>query len=339
VSPRCLAATARHPCPFGWKPPCSPPSVWLRCTATLAGAYLTAVAIMQADVRSDDHATSFDPARRRTRNRFLIASTSSALFLDATLMRYAIDLLAPFCVVALLTRSVRDSIGDWLSGERYEGELDPAWAVAVTAVHLCAATVSLVWILTTSTWMSGTWLEKWIPGVILQVASVGEDHGWGRRAVLPGGRRRGSTVAEPAARASSDGGTPGAANLAGPGARGSGAPPRGTSGESARSVSPAQKIQSIQTSTVLVSSPSVARVGSVIHLTATVSASGHHPAGTVLFRRGTRVMGSASLGSAGRAVLDISDLPAGEHAITAEFAGGPSFESSRSEPVILRVTR
>ena len=61
--------------------------------------------------------------------------------------------------------------------------------------------------------------------------------------------------------------------------------------------------------------------------------------GTVSFRDGSTLLGTASLDSTTHAELPIDDLPAGAHTITATFNGGPNLQGSSSAPGILTITQ
>ncbi len=90
------------------------------------------------------------------------------------------------------------------------------------------------------------------------------------------------------------------------------------------------------TSTALSATPTSAVVGQRVTLTATVTASGATPAGTVTFKDGTTVLGTATLVS-GKAVLATSSLAAGTHRVTAVYGGTTGFAGSSSAPVALTV--
>jgi hypothetical protein len=81
----------------------------------------------------------------------------------------------------------------------------------------------------------------------------------------------------------------------------------------------------------------VVRAGSAIQFTATVTASGGRPQGAVRFLRGRAVLGSVQMDQRGRAVLSVTNLPLGEHTMTAEFSGS-GFRPSRSQTTVLCVT-
>jgi hypothetical protein len=298
-------------------------------------------ASVDPNVPSTSGTTSSDTGTRRTVDRVMIASsTGTAVLINVTLMRYAIDLVAPLCVVALLPRSIRDGVGDWLSGEKYEDGPDPLWAVCVTAVHLVATVLSIMWIFSTSSWVTSTRVEHWIPEAIVHVASVGEAHGWGRRAIMSDPRRRTDDWFARSAAAPNDAeSTPKGTDLLGSASQRPEHVRAGTAGhdtETPPDRSPAQP-EPTTTTTTLVSSVPVVRAGSAIQFTATVTASGGRPQGAVRFQRGRAVLGSVQVDQSGRAVLSVTNLPLGEHTMTAEFSGS-GFRPSRSQTTVLCVT-
>lgn len=285
--------------------------------------------------------TSPDTGTRRTVDRVVIASsTGTAVIINVTLMRFAIDLVAPLCLVALLPRSIRDGIGDWLSGQKYDDSPDPLWAVCVTAVHLVAAGLSVIWIFSTSSWPTGTRFEGWVPGPIVHVASVGEAHGWGRRAILSGPDRQRADRSAASVVARTAESTPKDTSLLGSAAKPPDHDRTGTVGEHTEPppVRGPEQAESITTTTALVSSVSVVRAGSAVQFTATVTAAGQHPRGAVRFFRGDAVLGSVHVDRNGRAVMTVTNLPAGEHTITAAFNGSAGFRPSRSQATVVFVT-
>lgn len=311
---------------------------------------------MSADARPDVGGTPPDIRKRRTVDRLVIASsTGGAVLVNVTLMRFAIDLVAPLCIFAVLPRSIRDGVADWVTGQRDEGGPDPIWAVSVTAVHLIAAAVSLTWILSTSSWMRGAQLEGWVPTTISHVASAGEAYGWGQRAILPGSGRQRPVWTIVFKVAPDDEVTPRGTNLVAPAFERA---PVGTSGKATSVAVTSEAVTSktdrkptdtppvaasprgkpMDTTVALVSSQPELRAGSAIQLTATVAASRQRPTGRVVFRRGAVILKSVQLNSEGRAGLRLQGLPLGTHTISAEFTGNTSFRRSYSKPVILRVT-
>jgi uncharacterized repeat protein (TIGR01451 family) len=81
------------------------------------------------------------------------------------------------------------------------------------------------------------------------------------------------------------------------------------------------------TTTTLTTSNNPSNAGQTISLTATVSPAA--ATGTVTFYDGTAVIGTATL-TLGGAVLQISDLAAGTHSITAKYEGDTTFDTSTS---------
>lgn len=96
------------------------------------------------------------------------------------------------------------------------------------------------------------------------------------------------------------------------------------------------------TTTTLTAAPSPAKVGKTVTLTATVAAPGMTPsAGTVTFKDGNGVIGTAAL-SSGSASLTSATLAIGSHALTAVYGGatdGATYDlaGSTSAPVSLTI--
>jgi hypothetical protein len=302
---------------------------------------------MDAGIQADTRTASTRKAKRATRIAAWLPLVAIALWavVDVALVRYAIDLLPLFCSMVLLAHSVRDAIGDWLAGDTHEGEPDPVWALGVVGLNLFATVFGLLWIFSTSSWTEKTPLAAWIPRPLASMASFAEGHGWGRRAVLPGGPSRpvearsdnggSSTPARVAARRSPDGRTASFAEPSGGDAREEVA---GTTGRAVANPAPAEREAApIPTSVSLASSASVLRVRSPVQLTATVTAAGQRPTGSVVFRRDGQIIGSAGVDDQGRAVLNVASLPQGIHTIRAEFAPGADMSRSRSRSLVLFV--
>ena len=94
----------------------------------------------------------------------------------------------------------------------------------------------------------------------------------------------------------------------------------------------AHVVNRASTATQLISSVNPARAGQVVTLTAAVSSvapGGGVPTGSVEFLRGGVVIATLPL-SSGRAVLNISTLAAGKHAIQARFVGTTDYAASAS---------
>jgi hypothetical protein len=301
---------------------------------------------MDAGMPAGNGTNPAESAARATHGGLLptVSIAVSAAF-DVALFRYAIDLLAPLCAAVLITHTVRDAIGDWLAGESHDGESDPAWIIGVLGVNLFAAVLGLLWIFSTSSWVAGTRLAASIPDPVVRMANFGEEHGWGRRAVLPGGPvehlhlpMNGSAGASVGAARRQPPDERAASLLESP-ARPAGGRITGTSGQAPTTPRAAvQKTGSIRTSIALASSGSVLRVGSEVLLTATVTALRGRVSGRVVFRRADGVMGSARVDGDGRAALRVRTLPRGTHTITAEFIGHADFAHSRSGALTLTVT-
>ena len=87
----------------------------------------------------------------------------------------------------------------------------------------------------------------------------------------------------------------------------------------------------LPTRTTLAAAPSPSTAGHAVTFTATVGGiTGGLPPGTVTFRDGTKVLGTATLNTAGHATLTTAALTAGRHAITATYNGSSQFATSGS---------
>jgi hypothetical protein len=90
------------------------------------------------------------------------------------------------------------------------------------------------------------------------------------------------------------------------------------------------------TSTSLSTSKAVVQAGEAVSLSAGVSAASgiDKPiTGTVTFASEGEEIGKAGLDSTGAAALSVSDLPAGDHVITATYGGDANFASSTSQEI------
>jgi hypothetical protein len=94
------------------------------------------------------------------------------------------------------------------------------------------------------------------------------------------------------------------------------------------------------TKTSLVASPTSGPPGTPITLTATVTLKSGTipPTGTVTFKEGAKVLGTATVGANGEAILMISTLKAGTNSITADYAGDSSDKASKSSAVKVTIT-
>ncbi len=87
-------------------------------------------------------------------------------------------------------------------------------------------------------------------------------------------------------------------------------------------------------STALASSLNPSNAGQSVTFTATVTGSGATPTGNVTFRDGVTTLGTGTMNGSGVATYAISALSAGNHSITAEFAGDANYGGSTSNTVI-----
>ncbi|MGE5644792.1 MAG: DUF4082 domain-containing protein [Acidobacteriota bacterium] len=90
------------------------------------------------------------------------------------------------------------------------------------------------------------------------------------------------------------------------------------------------------TSTVVSSSPNPSTAGQAVTLTAVISASNATPTGTVQFRDGSTVLGTAAV-SGGRAAMSSSALGVGAHTITAVYSGDGTCSTSTSAALVQTV--
>jgi hypothetical protein len=94
-------------------------------------------------------------------------------------------------------------------------------------------------------------------------------------------------------------------------------------------------VNQIGTTTLLASDTNPASAGVTIHFTATVSIASGATAdgaitGNVTFTDGGTTLGTAALNASGQAVLAVSNLAAGSHAIIASYAGNTNYATSNS---------
>ena len=105
-----------------------------------------------------------------------------------------------------------------------------------------------------------------------------------------------------------------------------------------------QNVAKVATTTVVTATPTSSTYGQTVQLSAKVTpavGTAGTPGGTVTFKRGTTTIASvpvaAGPGSSAVAVINVSDLPAGSHAIRAEYSGTALFAASTSAPVTVNV--
>jgi hypothetical protein len=99
------------------------------------------------------------------------------------------------------------------------------------------------------------------------------------------------------------------------------------------SATTSQTVGKVPTVTGIASSGSPAVYGDTVTFTATIAASTGSPTGTVTFKEGSTVLGSAPVAAVGgdrQASLAVAGLHAGTHAVTAEYSGDVSFSGSTS---------
>jgi len=83
-----------------------------------------------------------------------------------------------------------------------------------------------------------------------------------------------------------------------------------------------QTVNKASTSTSLSSSPNPSTYGQTVTFTSVVTSSAGIPTGTVTFKNGSTVLGSASLDSTGTATTNSSAVPAGSRFVVATYSGG-----------------
>lgn len=295
-----------------------------------------------------------------------VLGLTAALTLLVALLRYAIDLLGVVFLIIFVGFSIR-TISDWLT----EGESVSAWALGAVLSGLTGTVFVVMWLFGSNPALDG--IENRLPGPVLSSVAWLEARGWGQRVLLTdrGGFRTGPQLA----RGGSSG--PGAAAPSAPG-RGIQLPSlpsiergkRGTrddigvaeASEVERSTRREEQqsrtrgltagagterdvpASNVETFTAVVSSRPTSTVGTSVKLTAVVTtATGSHaPTGVVVFQRDGVVLGTATLhrGPDGStASLTLSNLPLGDHNITARYPGVPGFSSSESESIRQLVVR
>jgi hypothetical protein len=97
--------------------------------------------------------------------------------------------------------------------------------------------------------------------------------------------------------------------------------------------------RAIATTTTLTSSQNPARKGHSVTFTATVTATGTNilPTGTVVFRDGSKDIGTAQLEGVAQATYTTSSLEEGTRNITAFYQGNTSFDPSTSQVLIQKI--
>ncbi|MFT3785298.1 MAG: Ig-like domain repeat protein [Tepidisphaeraceae bacterium] len=98
-----------------------------------------------------------------------------------------------------------------------------------------------------------------------------------------------------------------------------------------------RRLLALATSTVLTSNANPAVFGQSVTLTANVSAGAATPTGSVTFKDGATVLGTATLNTAHKATFTWSKLTVGAHNLSAVYAGNTSFAASTSPIVAQKV--
>jgi len=93
------------------------------------------------------------------------------------------------------------------------------------------------------------------------------------------------------------------------------------------------------TTTVLAPAPNPSVFGQGVTLTATVSAGGPIPSGTVTFREGGTSLGSAGLDATGHASITVSTFSVGMHTLAADYGDTTNFTGSTSAAVTQMVNQ
>ena len=98
---------------------------------------------------------------------------------------------------------------------------------------------------------------------------------------------------------------------------------------------------SASTTTMLTSSKNPSTYGDSVTFTAAVSptAGTDIPTGTVTFKDGEKVLGTATLDASGKASYSTSSLSVGAHSITAVYSGDGNFGGSTSSVLTQNVKR
>jgi hypothetical protein len=92
--------------------------------------------------------------------------------------------------------------------------------------------------------------------------------------------------------------------------------------------------QLARTTTGILASKAVVTEGEAVSLSASVSSEvGGSITGTVTFASEAEALGKAGLDSTGVAALSVTDLPPGDHSITAVYSGDANYAASTSTPI------
>jgi hypothetical protein len=293
---------------------------------------------------------------------FIVVGGGVGLVLLAALLRFAIDVLGVVFLLLFVGLAIR-AASEWLSDD----ESASGWVLSALGLSLVGTALVGVWLVGGRQTGNDAGWQSHLPAPVRSAIVWAEERGWGHRALssdaAPAAGAAPSAVAaiEPpstTARVSapSSPASTGAAPTTHTAPNDS-ASVRGDEGDAApRSPSDAAPMSSdsvahnpkgepapsaAATTIRLISSQGAAPVGTSLRLVARIAA---HPAdlrptGTVVFRKGDVVLGSAPVGSGGAAFLSVLDLPVGTYDITAEYLGDDHCLPSRSDALIQHIVR
>ena len=100
-----------------------------------------------------------------------------------------------------------------------------------------------------------------------------------------------------------------------------------------------ETVNKAASTTALNSSPNPSGYGSTVTITATVSGPGATPTGTVTFKDGSTVLGTANVDGTGQATFQTSGLAIGSHTLSASYAGDGNYNASASATRSQTVTK
>jgi hypothetical protein len=260
-----------------------------------------------------------------------VAVVTIAMLVGVALLRYAIDLLAIGLFVWVMGRTI-ERVLDWFAGDD-----ESAWSLLALAPTAVAALLMLEWL--GGPPVLSPHLQQHVPQPMTRALHWAADQGWGQQVVL----QRDPPAYDHATWADRE-----AASLRSRGTEGAGAdwnpsvlsrsmPKRGAQDVQVESEVEAAGLSQTADGRVITkirldASPSTPP-GVVTRLTATVTArSGETPRGSVEFRLGKTLLGTAPLDAQGRASIAVRRLPGGTQDITAHFTGEPPFADTASPP-------
>jgi cytoskeletal protein RodZ len=297
---------------------------------------------------------------------FIVVGGGVGLVLLAALLRFAIDVLGVVFLLLFVGLAIR-AASEWLSDD----ESASGWVLSALGLSLVGTALVGVWLVGSRQTGNDEGWQSQLPAPVRSAIVWGEERGWGHRALssdaAPVARaatpavaaiQAPSTTAAPVASPSppaSAGAAPTThiAPVISPSVRGdeADAAPRShrspsdaapTSSESAAPIPKSEPAPPAAATTIrLLSSQGAAPVGTSLRLVARIAAqpADVRPTGTVVFRRGDVVLGSAPVGSDGAAFLSVLDLPVGTYDITAEYFGDGRCLPSRSDALVQQIVR